>query len=197
MTTSLPRPCRVAWTLTCLLLAVSFTASTSADDWTQWRGPHRDGISRESGLLAEWPKGGPTLAWSTSGLGAGYSSVAIAGGRIFTLGDLDGGNYVIALSESDGTLAWRTRIGDAGGHKKYTGPRSTPTVDGDQVFVLNQHSDLVCLDKTTGDIVWSRNLEHDFGGQMMSGWRYSESPLVDGPRVICTPGGDGARDGCD
>jgi outer membrane protein assembly factor BamB len=190
MTILFARPRCIAASLIRLFAVLCCTASASAEDWPQWRGPQRDGISRESGLLAQWPAGGPAVAWTASGLGAGYSSISVADGRIFTLGDLNDGNYVIALHESNGTLAWSTKIGEAGGHPKYTGPRSTPTVDGDQVFVLNQHSDLVCLNKTTGDIVWSRNLEQDFGGKMMSGWRYSESPLVDGRQVVCTPGGN-------
>ncbi len=171
-------------------LTLSIASSALSDDWPQWRGPNRDGMSRESGLLKQWPAEGPKLSWKATGLGGGYSSVAVAGGYIYTLGDLDDGSYVIALHETDGTIAWKTRIGDAGGHSKYPGPRSTPTVDGDQIFALNQHSDLVCLDRESGDKVWSRNLVKDFGGKMMSGWKYSESPLVDGDKVICTPGGN-------
>ncbi|MEM6688817.1 MAG: PQQ-binding-like beta-propeller repeat protein [Planctomycetota bacterium] len=160
-----------------------------ADDWNQWRGPNRDGISEEKGLLKEWPADGPPLEWKTDGLGSGYSSVSIANGQIITLGDLDDGSFVIAMSESNGTLLWKTRIGDNGGHRKYIGPRSTPTIDGDFVFALNQHSDLACLNRESGELIWNRNLEKEFGGRMMSGWRYSESPLVDGDQVICTPGG--------
>ena len=180
------KPLEISAALT-LLLAMG--GPSLADDWAQWRGPNRDGMSSESGLLSQWPDDGPALSWRATGLGIGYSSVAVSEGRIYTLGDLGDGNFVIAVSESDGSLAWKTRIGPSGGHKKFKGPRSTPTVDGDQVFVLNQHSDLVCLDKQSGDELWSRNLVEEFGGTMMSGWKYSESPLVDGDRVICTPGG--------
>lgn len=174
------------------LIPMMLGAMTSeADDWNQWRGPNRDGISQEKGLLKAWPASGPPLAWKTTGLGKGYSSVAIADGKIVTLGDLNDGSYVIAMNESDGSLVWKTRIGEPGGHRKYIGPRSTPTIDGDFVIALNQHSDLVCLNRESGELVWSRNLEKEFGGSMMSGWRYSESPLVDGDQVICTPGGKG------
>lgn len=159
------------------------------DDWNQWRGPNRDAKSQETGLLDQWPDAGPPLAWKASGIGGGYSSVAISNGKIVTLGDLDDGNYVIALNESDGSPAWKTNIGEAGGHRKYNGPRSTPTVDEGQVFALNQHSDLVCLNEKTGELIWSVNLVDQFGGSMMSGWKYSESPLVDGDQVVCTPGG--------
>lgn len=177
-----------------LLMAFFFitlmgTMTSLADDWQQWRGPNRDGISAEKGLLKEWPEGGPPLAWKAVGLGKGYSSVAIADGQIITLGDLKDGSYVISINESDGSQVWKTRIGDAGGHRRYKGPRSTPTIDGEFVLALNQHSDLACLNRKTGKLIWTRNLESEFGGSMMSGWRYSESPLVDGDRVVCTPGG--------
>ncbi|MEM8668953.1 MAG: PQQ-binding-like beta-propeller repeat protein [Planctomycetota bacterium] len=175
------------------ILAFSFLTfapcSVVADDWPQWRGPERDGKSSEKGLLKQWPDDGPPLAWSIEGVGGGYSSIAIADKNIFTLGDLEDGCYAIALSESDGSQIWKTKLGAAGGHRGYPGPRSTPTVDGDQVFVLNQHGDLACLNTADGNLLWSVNLEDDFGGKMMSGWRYSESPLVDGKQVIVTPGG--------
>ncbi len=177
-------PAFVFATLMCFIPGVGV-----ADDWPQWRGSDRDAKSKETGLLQEWPEGGPPLAWSTEGLGIGYSSVAIASGKIFTLGDLEDGCYAIALKESDGSPVWKTRIGEAGGHRGYPGPRSTPTVDGGQVFVLNQQGDLACLNASNGEKLWSVNLEQDFGGKMMSGWRYSESPLVDGNRVVVTPGG--------
>lgn len=171
------------------LMAILPSAFTVADDWSQWRGPSRDGISQETSLLESWPEGGPDLAWKAEGLGGGFSSVAIAADRIYTLGDLDDGSYVIALQEVDGTPVWNTRIGAAGGHRKYPGPRSTPTLLGDRLFALNQHGDLVCLDAKRGKKIWSVNLVDDFDGKMMSGWKYSESPLVDGDRVVCTPGG--------
>jgi len=171
------------------LLALQLVPIARGDDWPQWRGPDRDGICKEDGLLTKWPEGGPPLAWRSEGLGIGFSSLAVAKGSLFTLGDLEDGSYAIALKEEDGSLIWKTKIGEAGGHRKYPGTRSTPTVDRGQVFVLNQHSDLACLDAGSGKLIWKRNLVADFGGKMMSGWKYSESPLVDGDRVVCTPGG--------
>lgn len=171
------------------LLLGSLSALTAAD-WPQWRGPERDGQSAETGLLKKWPKDGPPLAWRVKGTGGGFSSLAVADDRIITLGDLKDGCYVIALKERDGSPIWKTRTGEAGGHRGYPGPRSTPTIDGGQVFALDQHSTLSCLDVKSGDKVWSVNLQKDFGGKMMSGWRWSESPLVDGDMVICTPGGN-------
>ena len=175
-------------TLSALVL-ISLTCAVIAKDWPQWRGPNRDAVSTETGLLKEWPEGGPKLAWKADGFGTGYSSVAVADGRIITLGDLDDGSYAIAVKESNGKPLWKTKIGDAGGHRKYPGTRSTPTIAGKQVFILNQFADLVCLDAETGKQLWSRNLVDEFGGKMMSGWKYSESPLVDGDKVLCTPGG--------
>lgn len=170
-------------------LILILSAAAWGDDWSQWRGPNRDAKSKETGLLDEWPADGPPLAWKARGVGFGFSSLSIANGKIFTLGDLDDGSYAIALNEVDGALCWKTKLGEAGGHRKYPGARSTPTVDGGQVFALNQHADLVCLDAESGREIWSVNLVKDFGGKMMSGWKYSESPLVDGDRLICTPGG--------
>ena len=174
-----------------VLTLVAFTLTTPAfgEDWAQWRGPNRDAKSLETGLLEKWPEDGPPLAWKATGVGGGYSSIAITNGRIFTMGDLDDGSYVIVLNENDGSRIWKTRIGEAGGHKRYPGPRGTPTVDGGEIFVLNQYADLVCLDAESGTTKWSVNLVNQYGGKMMSGWKYSESPLVDGDRVICTPGG--------
>jgi outer membrane protein assembly factor BamB len=163
--------------------------SASADDWPQWRGAERTAISSETGLLQEWPDDGPKLMWKANGLGAGFSSVAVVDGKIYTMGDVDGGSHVITLSEKDGSELWKTKIGEDGGHKGYPGSRGTPTVDGGQVFALNQHSDLACIDAQSGKLIWKKNLVSDFGGKMMSGWKYSESPLVDGDQVVVTPGG--------
>jgi len=181
---------RFALLLSISTLSISFFGLTSyGEDWAQWRGPNRDAKSNETGLLDTWPENGTPLAWKATGVGGGYSSIALANGHIFTMGDLDDGSYVIVLNETDGSPVWKTRIGEAGGHKRYPGPRGTPTVDGDEVFVLNQYADLVCLHAESGETKWSVNLVDQYGGKMMSGWKYSESPLVDGDRVICTPGG--------
>jgi outer membrane protein assembly factor BamB len=162
-----------------------------AHDWPQWRGVHRDATSAETGLLKEWPKQGPPLAWKATGLGRGYSEVSVAGGRIFTMGERRDPNnakeatFVIALDEAKGKELWATRIGDRYGDG---GPRSTPTVDGDRLYALSPRGDLLCLETATGKPVWGKNLPKDFGGKV-GGWRYSESVLVDGDRLICTPGG--------
>ena len=183
------KPSRIPFVLSAVTGVLLFQLGAVAEDWPQWRGADRTGMSLETGLLQEWSEDGPALAWRTDGLGAGFSSVAVADGRIYTLGDVDGGSHVIALSEKDGSELWKSKIGEAGGHRGYPGTRGTPTVDGGQVFALNQHSDIACVDAQSGKLIWKKNLVSDFAGKMMSGWKYSESPLVDGDRVLVTPGG--------
>ncbi|HVR69673.1 MAG TPA: PQQ-binding-like beta-propeller repeat protein [Vicinamibacteria bacterium] len=159
-----------------------------AADWPQWRGPHRDGLSRETGLLQAWGPSGPPLAWKGSGLGIGFSSVAVAAGRIYTMGDRDGVQSLVALNQADGKRLWSARVGPTW-DDRMGGPRGTPTVDGDLVFAIGTEGDLVCVESATGKERWRKSLPRDFGGRMMSMWKFSESPLVDGDRVVFTPGG--------
>lgn len=169
------------------LVAVGLlTATAAAKDWPQFRGPNRDGRSTETGLLTEWPKDGPPLAWRIEGLGKGYSSVAIASGRIFTMGDRRGDMFVIALDRATHKEVWATLIGEKWDDG---GPRCTPTIDGEFLYAIGPHGDLACLRADNGKEVWRKNLAKDFGGEMMSGWGYSESPLIDGDKLVCTPGG--------
>jgi outer membrane protein assembly factor BamB len=215
----------------CALAACSFTAVASLvafvtqaaapvgvqlpeNEWPQWRGPRRDAISTDTDLLQAWPEEGPKLAWKTSGLGGGFSSVAVTGGRIFTMGDIlppppadappadpkakkkggapTGKQYVVALDGTDGHELWRTQIGPSFEQTGYFGPRCTPTVDGDRVYALGTDGDFLCLEAATGKIVFKKNFKTDFGGKMMSGWSWSESPTIDGDKLIVTPGGDDA-----
>lgn len=189
------------WTANLVLFSALFAAASYGNaaerasaggasvEWPQWRGPKRDGISTDTGLLKTWPDGGPKLAWKATGLGEGFSSISISHGRIFTMGDRDGEQYVIALSLDDnGKELWATKIGKGGGGDGYPGPRCTPTVDGDHLYAIGIHGALACLEVDSGDIVWQKDLKKDFGGRMMSGWGYSESPLVDGEKLVCTPG---------
>jgi outer membrane protein assembly factor BamB len=174
----------LAWTLA---LAMGAAAAEGAD-WPGWRGPNRDASSPETGLLGAWPASGPPLAWRASGLGAGFSSVAVVGSRLYTMGDKDGAQHVLALDTKDGKLLWSARVGPLW-LDQYGGSRSTPSVDGDRVYALGTEGDLVCLDAATGKERWRRSLPRDFGGAMMSMWKYSESPLVDGERLVFSPGG--------
>jgi outer membrane protein assembly factor BamB len=159
-------------------------------DWPNFRGPRRDAISVESGLLPQWPPDGPKLLWTINGLGAGYSAVSISGGRLYTMGDraAEGkkrAQYVLAFDLATRRELWATAIGPP--HND--GPRCTPTLDGSLVFALGTEGDLVCLDAASGAIRWQRNLPRDFQGKVMTFWKFSESPLVDGDRLVCTPGG--------
>ncbi len=159
-----------------------------AQEWNQWRGPNRDNLSPDTDLLTRWPAGGPSLAWKTTGLGQGFSSVSFAGDRIFTMGDSRGAARLFALSAEDGAFLWSAAVGTPGGERS-RGPRGTPSTDGTLVFTLGQDGDLACVEAATGRLRWKKNLRTDFRGEMMSGWGYSESPLLDGDLVICTPGG--------
>jgi outer membrane protein assembly factor BamB len=181
-----------AWCLTSLAADKRPAKSPQGPYWPQWRGAHRDGVADDTGLLTQWSAGGPELIWKASNLGRGFSSVAIAGGRIYTLGDRDDGQFVIALDLDSGKQLWATPIGDVWEPGGYAGPRCTPTVDGANLYVVGPHGDLVCLEAASGKEIWHRNMQKDFGGRMHSGWGYSESPLVDGNKLVCTPGGPDA-----
>ncbi len=168
-----------------------FVGAAQAADWPQWRGPERNGISPETGLLKEWPAAGPKLLWQAEGIGDGYSTPAVVGGRMYLISNQGMENeYLQALDVADGKEVWRTRIGNVGPNKgpQYPGSRSTPTIDGKLIFALGSDGDLTCLDTADGKIRWQKNLRTDFGGQPGQ-WAYSESPLVDGDTLVCTPGG--------
>ena len=169
---------------------LSHSAFAASSEWPQWRGPNRDGLSTETGLLKEWPKDGPPLLWKASGLGAGFSGVSVAGQRIFTMGDQPDGNHVLALNCADGKLLWSTKLGKAGapGWGGFKGPRATPSVDGGLVFALGQFGEVICVNAADGKEVWRKHLTTDLGGPLME-WGFSESPLVDGDQVLFTPGG--------
>jgi outer membrane protein assembly factor BamB len=160
----------------------------SAADWPQWQGPDRNGLSRETGLLPRWPSAGPPLLWTVSSLGGGYGSIAVKGDRIFVQGANDRQSVIYALSRADGRGLWSKALGPAGTNDRGSGPRGTPTVDDDRVYVLTERGDLACLKAQDGTSVWQRNILADFGGRQIP-WLISESPLVDGSHVIVTPGG--------
>src|SRR5688500_16675087 len=165
-------------------------AAMSAADWPQWQGPDRTGISKETGLLKQWPASGPAVAWSAGGLGSGYGSKAVAGERVFVQGTRSGNSIVVALNRADGKEVWSKALGRAGEDSRGSGPRGTPTVDGDRVYVLSENGDLICV-KTDGSELWKRNILTDFKGSQLN-WLISESPLVDGAHLIVSPGGPGA-----
>jgi outer membrane protein assembly factor BamB len=154
-------------------------------NWSRWRGPNNDGVSKESGLLAQWPQEGPPLLWKASGLGGGYSSVAVVDGKVYTMGGGDG-TTLTCRDAKNGDEVWTTKIGGGGD------PNCTPTVDGELVYCLSKDGDLACCKTADGELVWSKNFGADFGGKMESSWGFSESPLVDGELLLCTPGGQDA-----
>lgn len=175
------------------------TLRLMAEDWPTFRGPDRTGKSPETNLLDSWGADGPQLAWTAAGAGRGYASPAIQNGRVFTLGDgpSTAGNedeYLSCFSAADGKLMWQTSTGPAWneGKTSWQGSRSTPTVDGELVYVITPYGKLVCARTSDGAIYWQRDLKEDFGGEKRDGWGYSESPLVDGEKLVCTPGGPNA-----
>jgi outer membrane protein assembly factor BamB len=172
-----------------VLTAQAADSRRKSTDWPQWRGLDRNGIAGDTGLLKDWPDGGPPQEWKLAGLGRGFSSVAVADGKIYTLGDREGKCHLIAIDARRKAIAWSTPFSEPWGDG---GPRSTPTVDGNRVYALSPHGDVVCCDTRDGDIVWQKHMGRDFGGHMMSGWGYSESVLIDGNKLVCTPGGQDA-----
>jgi outer membrane protein assembly factor BamB len=171
-------------------LAVATPHSQSAE-WPQWRGPARDGVSRETGLLRTWPAGGPPRAWTATGAGTGYSSMAVSGGRLYTLGARGGTELVLAYDAQTGERLWEAPVGRRFSNDRGDGPRSTPTVDGTRLYVLGASGDLAALDAATGRPAWSVNVLREFGGRNPN-WGLSESPLVLEDRVLVNAGGPGA-----
>ncbi len=163
--------------------------AAAADDWPQWQGPDRNNISKETGLLKSWPKSGPKLLWTFSEAGMGYSAPAVVGDRVYTMGGTGGQDYLFCLDAKSGKKVYAAPLGPMYHQARGDGPRGTPTVDGDHIYVLTGGGNLICLQAADGKVVWRKGLASDLGGSMMSGWGYSESPLVDGDQVVCTPGG--------
>jgi len=182
-------------------IALAFTVATLAQhalcgqfDWPQWQGPDRTAHSKETGLLQQWPKGGPPLTWKVTGLGGGDSAPSVAAGEIFGMSDKGEDEVAWALFEKDGKELWGTRLGPAFPQQMpqgQEGPGCTPTVDGERIYVLGMAGGLSCLQAKDGKIIWQRSLKDDFGGKVPT-WSYRESPLVDGDKVVCTPGGENA-----
>ena len=173
---------------TVLLLSAGYTAlAQSAGDWPQWRGPNRDGISKETGLLKQWPAEGPPLAWKATGAGRGYSSFSISNGKLYTMGLRGDREFIVAFDVATGKEVWATAHGAAFRNDRGDGPRGTPTIDGDRVYALGGNGDLSALDARTGKIIWSKNILKQFGGSNIT-WGISESPLVLGNKVFVNAG---------
>lgn len=181
------------WASVCLLAQRAHAA-----DWPTFGGADRTSVSSETNLLDKWGNDGPKLLWKAVGVGRGYASPAVSEGRVYTLGDGlstapsgDTDEYLTCFSEKDGSPLWQTKTGPAWtqGKLSWQGSRGTPTVDGTHVYVLTPHGQLVCAKTQDGAIVWQVNLKKDLGGKKADSWGYSESPLVDGDKLLCTPGG--------
>ncbi len=176
-----------------LLACCEMSVAAVAADWPEWRGPERNGVSQETGLLQQWPADGPKLLWQTKeDIGHGYSTPSVVSDRIYLLGNKGlEDEFVQALSTDDGHQIWKTHIGKVGNPDQkpsYPGARSTPTIDGEVLYALGSDGDLVCLGLSKGDVKWKKNLRTDFNGKPGT-WAYAESPLVDGDKLVITPGG--------
>jgi outer membrane protein assembly factor BamB len=181
--------CMMKW-LTTVALGCFLVSPVSADDWPQWQGPNRTGMSQEKGLMKQWPEGGPALAWRIADLGGGDSAPAVANGRIIGMSNRGGDQVVWALSEKDGKELWVSKIGSAVEQRmpqSKEGPGGTPTVDGDHLYVVGMGGTVACLKVDDGEVLWKRSMTEDFGG-IVPTWSYRESPLVDGDQVVVTPG---------
>jgi len=174
--------------LVCMDVSAEGTAaaSGSANDWPQWHGPNRDAKSKEAGLLKSWPAGGPKMLWSVNGLGSGFSTVAIADGLIYLTGMIDKKGMLSAI-DLQGNLKWQKLYGPEW-RRDMPGVRSTPTVDGDYVYIMTGVGTVVCLDAKTGVTKWAVDVLDKFKCKPGS-WGIAESLLIDGNNVICTPGG--------
>jgi outer membrane protein assembly factor BamB len=178
------------------IVVESWVSLARAGDWPTFRGPGRTAVSSDAGLLHAWPAGGPKLIWESQGAGRGYSSLAVAGPYIFTLGDApstaeDKDEYLLCFDRDSGKQLWKTKTGLAwtADNPNWHGARSTPTADGALIYVVTPHGELVCCDTASGEERWRKNLKNDFQGNKGDKWGYSESPLIDGDLLICTPGG--------
>ena len=191
---------RISCCVACLLhaLVLSSVGESAAPDggWPSFRGPDRTGVAAGENLLTSWPAGGPELLWETAGAGRGYASVAIADGKIYTVGDRpstadDEDEYLLCFDQLDGRQLWKSRTGPAwdSGKESWQGSRSTPTVDGNRIYLLTAHGELISY-STSGRELWRKHLKDDFAGEKADGWGYSESVFVDGDQLVCTPGGE-------
>jgi len=184
------------------ILAACLLGATGAPaaDWPTFRGPGRTAVAPDTDLLESWPAEGPPLVWQTAGAGRGYASLAIAGDRIFTLGDRlstaadDADEYLTCFDRATGRQLWKTKTGGpwTDGQESWQSSRSTPTADGDTVYVITPFGQLVACSTADGREKYRVDLKARFGGTKGDSWGYSESVTIDGDRLVCTPGGEQA-----
>ncbi|MDH3584034.1 MAG: PQQ-binding-like beta-propeller repeat protein [Phycisphaerae bacterium] len=173
--------------LAAVILLPALASSLDAADWPQWRGPDRTDISTETGLLKKWPAAGPRRVWLSRGTGIGYSGPAVVGSSLYIMGSHNKIEHLQAVDVQSGAEQWKTQVGPVLTNGWGDGPRATPTVDGNRVYAMGGRGNLVCVQATDGKLVWQKQMK-DLGGKVPS-WGYTESVLVDGDRVVCTPGG--------
>jgi outer membrane protein assembly factor BamB len=176
-----------------------------ADDWPQWMGPRRDNVWRETGIVERFPAGGPKVVWR-AGIAGGYSGPAVAGGKVYVgdfvsaldpktetyeRGKVDGTERVLCLDERTGKQLWSFEYPVRYTVSFPTGPRVTPTVDDGRVYFVGAEGRLSCLDAETGKVVWQKDFPKDYGAKTPL-WGFAGHPLVDGEKLICVAGGDGA-----
>ena len=160
-----------------------------ASNWPRFHGPEGDNISTDTGLLKEWPEQGPRLGFVAKGIGHGFAGVTIAGGLIYTCGNIDGKTVITAL-DLEGNTLWQVENG-AAWTEDHKGARGTPTINGERLYHESPIGEVICLEAKTGERVWSLNILDEFGGKNIQ-WALAESLLIDGDRVICCPGGPNA-----
>ncbi|NOZ23191.1 MAG: PQQ-binding-like beta-propeller repeat protein [Planctomycetes bacterium] len=173
-----------------LIVSLSPCFAKSAPEWPQWMGPNRDGKSPDTGLLKEWPEGGPPLVWKASGIGKGYSSVAVARGMVYITGDI-GDDLVITAFDMEGNEKWKVKHGRAwpGENRTFPGSRATPTISSGRLYLLSTHGLLGCYDAKRGKKKWTLDILKAFGKDKPPGYGYCESVLVDKKLIYLTPGG--------
>ena len=164
--------------------------SLCAQDWPQWRGHNRDGVSKEAGLNLDWAAKKPALKWVYRESGFGYSAPTIVGTTLYCQGSSNGKDYAFALDTQTGKVKWKQELGPEYVDDRGNGPRGSVTVDGNNLYLIRGGGQIHCLSAADGKIIWQKDFKTELGGKLMSNWGFSESPLIDGNHVICTPGGD-------
>lgn len=166
---------------------LAFSARLGASDWPCWRGQQHNGISMETTWLTQWPASGPRRVW-TAQVGEGYSSVAVVGGRVFTMGSSGNHDTIYCLNAQSGQVIWRHTYAhperqNYGGDPGPNATSTTPTVDSGSVFALSREGLVLCLNAATGKRLWQNDLQRSTGAQLPP-WGFSSSPLVAGNLVI-------------
>ena len=175
-------------TLLVILIGMCPLNLALAEDWTQWRGPDRTGVSKETDLLESWPPAGPKLLWTFRDAGVGYSSISVMGDRLYSMGAVGNKDCVYAIDLKTKKKLWSVKVGILRKDPDGDGPCSTPTIDGNFLYAIGGHGDLVCVETASGRKVWSQSMKRNLGGGALC-YGYTESPLIDGNQVVATPGG--------